>query len=740
MQAKRGNSWLWLYALCWSIVGVATVCSNNYVNNPSASTSQNWNIYQPSTSQNGSTISNGLFRIETTGAESSQRGYFSQEITIPNGASNFTISGQMKRRVASAQGSPSLRVDLLNKQGTRLDQKVSTDLVGTTSTWKTYSHSFYLPDEATKLRVKLWVESRLLGHTPSPNTAYFDNICVIFATLGASVPSVTTTVGKPASLLCVLSGVNQGTFIWGTSDDTPVDPHRAIVSSSGSTSTLHFVKPEVLDEGNYTCHATTNAGNTSATGSFLVYVKPHFTTVPSPKTVKIGDDLTLPCGVAGRPSPTVTWYNKDNRPISYSYISINPTTHDLTIHAVNATRDTGIYRCNAVNKVGSINRIYNLTLDPFGKVVSGPTEESTITAAQRTDTELDGTEGYITAHNADTEFNGTAEYITAQATYMTMSRGTHPSVNNTEKHVWDREFLGLVIYVWIAIGTTVVIILVLIIACCAALQKRKSKRKKLLMNQNMASVRYNRSRRAGYAVSDTARIVGPGNHMHSHPDSYYPEGTIDSGYNSNRPSVMMHGNEYPPGRHMNMDQIPLRESYQLGQVGQIGHHVPHHNHIHFPQDSNQLVPRIPTEDELEGHDNPNFYEELPDVLGQTVGNLEQMASVMPLSQKEEYVTMQPIATSSSNIDTRQRLPTPNEKQTSKDRKHRRQFSSMDESNLDAWQNLPKPDEAPPLPIRPSSMAPRDEGVKRLSIGDSEEKRRSIEADVPDTPGDIDYRL
>ena len=97
----------------------------------------------------------------------------------------------------------------------------------------------------------------------------------------------------------------------------------------------------------------------------FVLAAPYFTATPNPIRVRIGDDLTLPCGVAGRPSPVVMWY-KDGRLIreaSYNYTSINPSTHDLTIHTVNVARDTGIYMCYAVNEVGNVRRIYNLTLD-----------------------------------------------------------------------------------------------------------------------------------------------------------------------------------------------------------------------------------------------------------------------------------------------------------------------------------------------------------------------------------------
>ena len=94
---------------CFNVLAVT--CRNNYVRNPSASTQSDWTVTPPDTNANGATISelclsslrvffNGLllvlaaggsFQIVTTGLEKNERGYFSQQINIAAGASNFTI-------------------------------------------------------------------------------------------------------------------------------------------------------------------------------------------------------------------------------------------------------------------------------------------------------------------------------------------------------------------------------------------------------------------------------------------------------------------------------------------------------------------------------------------------------------------------------------------------------------------------------------------------------------------------
>lgn len=91
------------------------------------------------------------------------------------------------------------------------------------------------------------------------------------AKLASSVQSVTAVTGKQASLKCVLVGADTATFVWTTTTGALDTSRPVFVLSTGSVSSLNFGSAALSDEGSYTCHATTPAGNTSATGNFLVH-------------------------------------------------------------------------------------------------------------------------------------------------------------------------------------------------------------------------------------------------------------------------------------------------------------------------------------------------------------------------------------------------------------------------------------------------------------------------------------
>ena len=258
--------------------------------------------------------------------------------------------------------------------------------------------------------------------------------------------------------------------------------------------------------------------------------------------------------------------------------------------------------------------------------------------------------------------------------------------------------------------------------------------------------------------------------MHSYPNGYsYPDGTIDSGYNSNRQSTQMQSSGYPG---YDMRYIPPGTGHPLVHQQMIGHHVPLGHRTSqgtFGLDTSQLVPRIPTEDELEeeGEDNPNFYEELPAFQNAEYDYCAMSKNHGPTSQSESYSTLQqgvPPDLSSLDHSNLNKLP---HAHGSKPAEYtimqpavRPQFSSVDQSNLHTLPYAPdsQPDEytimqrgvSPPfssldqsnldkLPHVAMPSGPSLRPTRPTSTADAE-KRQSIEADVPDTPGDVDYRL
>jgi len=78
-------------------------------------------------------------------------------------------------------------------------------------------------------------------------------------------------------------------------------------------------------------------------------------------TVKDGEQLNLNCTVRGDPEPTITWY-KNDEPLSSSSIldlKYRNGNASLTINEI-YPEDEGLYKCKAVNSLGSVESTCNL--------------------------------------------------------------------------------------------------------------------------------------------------------------------------------------------------------------------------------------------------------------------------------------------------------------------------------------------------------------------------------------------
>lgn len=117
--------------------------------------------------------------------------------------------------------------------------------------------------------------------------------------------------------------------------------------------------------GNYTCIASNAAGKTSFTASLLVEVPPTWLHMPGDQAAVVGSSLTVDCSALGHPTPVTKWTrsqypsetllgNKD------SHISVL-ANGSLVIAGVR-TSDSGLYRCDVENGVGTlITKTINLT-------------------------------------------------------------------------------------------------------------------------------------------------------------------------------------------------------------------------------------------------------------------------------------------------------------------------------------------------------------------------------------------
>ena len=85
----------------------------------------------------------------------------------------------------------------------------------------------------------------------------------------------------------------------------------------------------------------------------FVSVLPEIVRPPETAAVQVGDPVTLTCVSEGIPPPTVTFYFNDEEMKEDDLVTINTTSHIMTITIVDKSHE-GEYRCSATNVAGSV--------------------------------------------------------------------------------------------------------------------------------------------------------------------------------------------------------------------------------------------------------------------------------------------------------------------------------------------------------------------------------------------------
>ena len=96
----------------------------------------------------------------------------------------------------------------------------------------------------------------------------------------------------------------------------------------------------------------------------FVSVLPEIVRPPKSTAVQTGDPVMLTCVSEGIPPPTVTFYFNDEEMKEDDLITINTTSHIMSITRVDNSHE-GAYRCSATNVAGSVES-NSVTITVFG--------------------------------------------------------------------------------------------------------------------------------------------------------------------------------------------------------------------------------------------------------------------------------------------------------------------------------------------------------------------------------------
>ncbi|XP_047579738.1 basement membrane-specific heparan sulfate proteoglycan core protein isoform X13 [Lutra lutra] len=153
---------------------------------------------------------------------------------------------------------------------------------------------------------------------------------------------LTIEAGHTATLRCSATGSPTPTIHWSKLRSPLPWQHRL----EGDTLIIPRVAQQ--DSGQYICNATSPAGHAEATIALHVESPPYATTVPEHASVRAGETLQLQCLAHGTPPLSFQWSR-----VGGSLPGRVTARNEMLRFEPTAPEDSGRYRCQVTNKVGS---------------------------------------------------------------------------------------------------------------------------------------------------------------------------------------------------------------------------------------------------------------------------------------------------------------------------------------------------------------------------------------------------
>ncbi|XP_064097844.1 neurotrimin-like isoform X2 [Macrobrachium nipponense] len=181
----------------------------------------------------------------------------------------------------------------------------------------------------------------------------------------ATIPNVTVTAGRDASLPCVVENIGDYKVSWMhldrvmllTIDENVITliPRYRVTKDDSTTWTLHIENVSPDDTGYYVCQVNMEPV-INQVGYVQVVVPPKFVDEESSQShvsVQEENDVRLMCRAEGVPKPKIHWKREDEKPFSIKGPQNNVKqieSEELVLKKV-TRKDMGAYLCIASNKV-----------------------------------------------------------------------------------------------------------------------------------------------------------------------------------------------------------------------------------------------------------------------------------------------------------------------------------------------------------------------------------------------------
>ncbi|XP_036069528.1 hemicentin-1 isoform X2 [Oryzias melastigma] len=182
-------------------------------------------------------------------------------------------------------------------------------------------------------------------------------------------------LGHSVSLSCESNAIPPPKLSWYKDGRRLTSADGVVLHPGGQVLQIPRVRKE--DTGKYTCQAVNEAGEDHMHFELEILIPPVITSTSEfmeEMGAVVNSTVVLHCEVTGHPAPVISWL-KDGQPVhkdSQHHISSDGT--QLQLRSVQVSDMAG-YMCVAENKVGTVEKLFSLTVQ-VPPAVTGPREES----------------------------------------------------------------------------------------------------------------------------------------------------------------------------------------------------------------------------------------------------------------------------------------------------------------------------------------------------------------------------
>lgn len=273
--------------------------------------------------------------------------------------------GKIARLECKISGKPTPTIEWFkDDEKVKEDKRVKIDLIGQSCSLKITKT--VADDEAeykcvaTNEHGSVSTSSELLVNEPDKRPEFTEKMKPVDTKEGEEIRFEVRVIGKPVPEI-----------EWFRGKDKFVKTERCVLEVDNEDKSHHILvikEARIDDAGSYRCVATNAAGEVSCRAAVVVKEK---TVAPAfegpveqgPFDVVEGEEVNLEVAVQAKPKPDVTWYKDGKRLRDSNRIKLKAKDEKFSLDIKNAKPDdSGKYKCEAKNKVGSESRVFDVNV------------------------------------------------------------------------------------------------------------------------------------------------------------------------------------------------------------------------------------------------------------------------------------------------------------------------------------------------------------------------------------------